>query len=32
MVLSSLSWEDGSEDLFTRAEAVAVAGKPPVQR
>jgi hypothetical protein len=32
MVLSSLSWEDGSEDLFTRAEAAAVAGKPPVRR
>jgi hypothetical protein len=25
-------WEDGSEDLFGRAEAAAVAGKPPVQR
>jgi hypothetical protein len=32
MVLSSLPWEDGSEDLFARAEAAAVAGKPPVQR
>jgi hypothetical protein len=32
MVLSSLPWEDRSEDLFARAEAVAVAGKPPVQR
>jgi hypothetical protein len=32
MVLSSLPWEDGSEDLFARAEAAAVAGKPPVRR
>jgi hypothetical protein len=32
MVLSSLPWEDRSEDLFARAEAAAVAGKPPVQR
>jgi hypothetical protein len=32
MVLSSLPWEDGSEDLFARAEAAAVAGKLPVQR
>jgi hypothetical protein len=30
--LSSLPWEDGSEDLFARAEAAAVAGKPPVRR
>jgi hypothetical protein len=32
MVLSSLPWEDGREDHFARAEAAAVAGKPPVQR
>jgi hypothetical protein len=32
MVLSSLPWGDGSEDLFARAEANAVAGRPPVWR
>jgi hypothetical protein len=32
MVLSSLPWEDGSEDLFARAEVATVAGKPPVRR
>jgi hypothetical protein len=32
MVLSSLPWGDGSEDLFTRAEATAIAGKPLVRR
>jgi hypothetical protein len=32
MVLSSLPWEDGSEDLFARAEAATVAGKPPMRR
>jgi hypothetical protein len=32
MVLSSLPWEDGSEDLFARVEAAAVAGKLPMRR
>jgi hypothetical protein len=32
MILSSLPWEDGSEDLFARAEAAAVAGKLQVRR
>jgi hypothetical protein len=31
MVLSSLPWGDGSEDLFARAEAAAIAGKPLVR-
>jgi hypothetical protein len=32
IVLSSLPWEDGSEDLFARAKAAVVAGKLPVRR
>jgi hypothetical protein len=32
MVLSSLPWGDESEDLFARAEAAAIAGKPLVRR
>jgi hypothetical protein len=32
MVLSSPPYEDGSEDLFARAEVAAVGGEPSVQR